>query len=106
MKILVISYSQTGQLNEIIDNCLSPIQNSDIDRIKYAPKEDFKFPWTSESFFDAMPESVLQEKVELKPITYKHSKYDLIKLAQLLIRPYSFYSFKCQTVFKNPFFFA
>ncbi|MCU4155825.1 hypothetical protein J1N10_07535 [Carboxylicivirga sp. A043] len=80
MKLLIISYSQTGQLNELIENCTRGIDNVDIDRIEYQPQNDFPFPWTSDEFFDAMPESVLETKLELKPINYKHEKYDLIIL--------------------------
>ncbi|WP_430817698.1 hypothetical protein [Carboxylicivirga sp. RSCT41] len=80
MKLLVISYSQTGQLNELIDNCIRGIDTVDIDRIEYKPVKDFPFPWTSDEFFETMPESVLEVKTELEEITYKHDKYDLIIL--------------------------
>ena len=56
-KILVVSYSQSGQLDEITNNFIQPLKNVEIDRISYSPKSPFPFPWTSESFFDAMPES-------------------------------------------------
>ncbi len=79
MKVLVISYSQTGQLNELVTNCTQGI-DADIDRVEYKPQKDFPFPWSSESFFDAMPESVLETKTELSPISYKYEKYDLIIL--------------------------
>ncbi|MCG8580383.1 MAG: hypothetical protein MI866_10715 [Bacteroidales bacterium] len=80
MKLLVISYSQTGQLNDLIDNCTKGIGHVDIDRIEYKPVKDFPFPWTSDEFFEAMPESVLEVKTELEEINYKHEKYDLIIL--------------------------
>lgn len=80
MKILIISYSQTGQLNELITNCTDRIDQADIDRIEIKLKNEFPFPWTSESFFDTMPESVLETKTELNPINYKHEKYDVIIL--------------------------
>ena len=80
-KILVVSYSQSGQLTEITDNFIRPLHNVDIDSISYSPKVPYPFPWTSGVFFDAMPESVLETPVELNPITYKHTKYDLIVFA-------------------------
>lgn len=80
MKILIISYSQTGQLNELISNCTTSILDADIDRIEFKPLKDFPFPWTSEEFFDAMPESVLETKIDLQTIPFKHKKYDLIIL--------------------------
>lgn len=78
--ILVINFSQTGQLDQIIDNFLKPFKNVEIDRIKISPKKPFPFPWTSDSFFDAMPETVLEEKIELNPVTYSKEEYDLIVL--------------------------
>jgi hypothetical protein len=78
MKILAIYYSQSGQLNEIIKNFVSPIQDAEIDFVQYRPKIDFPFPWTSEVFYNAMPESVMEVPVELEEISYKEEKYDLI----------------------------
>jgi len=80
-KILVISYSQSGQLDEITDNFIQPLQNVEIDRIKYNTEVPYPFPWTSASFFDTMPESVLEKPVPLKKITYKYSRYDLVIFA-------------------------
>lgn len=77
-KILVINYSQSGQLDEIIDNFLIPFDESLIDRIKIFPQKPFPFPWTGKEFFDAMPESVLEEKTELEPINFQSADYDLI----------------------------
>lgn len=79
-KILVISYSQTGQLDEIINNFIRPINNVDIDRIQYNPENAFAFPWTMNSFFEAMPESILETPFPLQPISFKYEKYDLIIL--------------------------
>lgn len=80
-KVLVVSYSQSGQLNEITDNFIKALENVEIDNIQYSPKTPFPFPWTSEVFFDAMPESVLETPTELEKISYKYSKYDLIIFA-------------------------
>lgn len=81
MKILAINYSQSGQLNTIIDNFIKPLKNEhEIDRIIFKPKNDFPFPWTTDVFFNTMPESVLEEKVALEKIEYKYEKYDLIIL--------------------------
>jgi len=80
--ILVVTYSQTGQTNDIANSILSGIdQNVHIDKICIKPLEDYKFPWTGFDFFNAMPETVLEEKLELKPINQElKSSYDLILL--------------------------
>ena len=79
-KILVISYSQSGQLDQIIDNFLSPIDSTlfDIDRVSTQPKTPFPFPWDNTSFFTCMSDCVLENPIELAPITLKHNQYDLI----------------------------
>lgn len=79
-RILVISYSQTKQLDEIIDNFISSLNGVDIDRIQYTPKIPYPFPWTEKDFYQEMPESVLEIGVELNEIQYKYQKYDLVVL--------------------------
>ena len=79
-KILAIYYSQSGQLDEIMKNFISEIKDCDIDLIRFRPKNDFPFPWSSDVFFDAMPDCVNEIPVELEKINYKYSKYDLILL--------------------------
>jgi hypothetical protein len=82
-KVLVIYYSQTGQLEDIVHTFCKPFFQTgwQIERIRVQPKRPFDFPWSSPSFFDAMPESVLGIPAELESITFHHSKYDLIVFA-------------------------
>lgn len=81
MKILAIHYSQSGQLTQILENFLNPLESEhEIDFIKFDLKEKFPFPWTSNVFFDSMPESVLEIPREIEEIHYKHENYDLVIL--------------------------
>jgi flavodoxin len=79
-RILVIGYSQSGQLYEILANFLKPFEGVEIEQVKMETKEPFPFPWTSDVFFNTMPESVLEEPVELAPYTLKSNTYDLVIL--------------------------
>src|SRR5690625_2226417 len=81
MKILVIHYSQTGQLTEIVDKFSAALNNFDIDYIKFDAKEAYPFPWTMESFMNVMPESVLEIPVALNALHFKHEQYDWVILA-------------------------
>ncbi|MCF8463659.1 MAG: dialkylresorcinol condensing enzyme DarA [Flavobacteriales bacterium] len=85
MKVLVLYYSQTGQLKEIADNCIAPLvtDNSiDVDFVRVETEHQFPFPWTRLTFFNAFPESVYGTPFKLKPIEVDYSKnYDLIVLA-------------------------
>ncbi|MCF8460839.1 MAG: dialkylresorcinol condensing enzyme DarA [Flavobacteriales bacterium] len=85
MKVLVLYYSQTGQLKEIADNCISPLlkdKSVEVDFVKIETEHQFPFPWTRLTFFNAFPESVYGTPFKLKPIEVDQSKnYDLIILA-------------------------
>lgn len=79
INILVIYYSQSGQLGDILRNMLQSISNQvEITTVEYKPVQDFPFPWTSEQFFDAMPECVKEIPVPLKPIEIPDKPYDLV----------------------------
>ncbi|MBL4587360.1 MAG: dialkylresorcinol condensing enzyme DarA [Flavobacteriales bacterium] len=85
MKVLVLYYSQTGQLKEIVRNCLSPLADDsaiEVDLCKIETEHPFPFPWTRLEFFNAFPESVYGTPFKLKPIKVDETKnYDLIILA-------------------------
>jgi len=83
--ILVIHYSQSGQLSEILDNLTAPIKlvkDVNITSFTIEMEEEFPFPWTKSDFLDAFPESFLQKPKKIKPIpeTILSQKYDLIIL--------------------------
>lgn len=80
-RILVLYYSQSGQLGHILDNLLLPIKDkANITVVEFEPETAFSFPWTSDTFFDAMPESVLELPVPLKPVNIPDEPYDLVIL--------------------------
>lgn len=79
-RILAIYYSQSGQLKQIMSNFIQEIQHAEIDFIQYKPVNDFPFPWTSDVFFDTMPDSVNEIPIEIEKIKYKYDSYDFIIL--------------------------
>ena len=85
MKILVLYYSQTGQLRQIVDRLLSPLvgrTDLEVDVVKVETEHQFPFPWTRMEFFNAFPESVYGTPFKLKPIEFDRTKkYDLVVLA-------------------------
>ncbi|MEN8119828.1 MAG: hypothetical protein ABFS35_05755 [Bacteroidota bacterium] len=84
-KILVIYYSQTGQLKNIADSVLSPIlkdEDFQVDYQQIKPVNDYQFPWTDDGFYDAMPESVKGIPCPIEDISIdNNSNYDLVILA-------------------------
>lgn len=85
MKVLVVYYTQTGQMQEIVQSVTAPMaKDKDIELVFEAlrPKPPFPFPWTSDQFFQAMPESVRGIPCELEPLNVKaEDGVDLIILA-------------------------
>lgn len=83
-KILVVYYTQTGQLVHIIHNVLKAVENHEnieVDYEKITPVHDYPFPWGKE-FFHCFPESVKEIPCELNPFSFDPTKeYDLIVLA-------------------------
>ena len=83
-KVLVIHYSQTGQLTRILDSILTPLKADTSVSITYEelkPAKPFPYPWTGKEFFDAFPESVLEKPIEMQPLKVNPAEYfDLIIL--------------------------
>ena len=80
-RILVIYYSQSGQLRDILDNITYDIADKvDIDFVPIQQRSPFPFPWTAATFFDAMPECVelVPSAVQPLPAEVMNSHYDLV----------------------------
>lgn len=82
-KILIIYYTQTGQLKQIVDSVTAPLKHDCqlfFEELKPVPA--FPFPWTGMSFFQAFPESVKEIPCQLEPIqTNPDADFDLVILA-------------------------
>ena len=83
-EILVIYYSQTGQLFDILKNIASKIsgENINISYCEIIPKKKFPFPWKQEEFYGAFPETFLQIPTSLETIPQEilQKNYDLVIL--------------------------
>ena len=83
--ILVLYYSQSGQLGQILSNLVKPLQSDDnciVTVQEIEPKESYAFPWNKKDFMQVFPESFLQipKPNKLLPKEIKNKKYDLIIL--------------------------
>lgn len=81
-KILVIYYTQSGQLEDILNNFTAPlIQGGNaVEKVRIHVATDYPFPWNGKAFFSVMPDCVLSVPTELKPFHLKENKYDLVIL--------------------------
>jgi len=82
-KVLVVHYSQTGQLTRIIEKLCEGLNDPDItiDHLKIEPQEPFPFPWTRLAFFNTFPESVFGIPLPIKETEIDpNADYDLVVL--------------------------
>jgi hypothetical protein len=81
-KVLAVFYSQSGQLEEIIDQFTLPLikAGSTVEKLRIYPEQPYPFPWTGKTFFSVMPDCVLQVPGKLQPVHFGEPKYDLIIL--------------------------
>ncbi|HUQ26457.1 MAG TPA: dialkylresorcinol condensing enzyme [Burkholderiales bacterium] len=84
-RILVVHFSQTGQLARIVRRLLSPFAGAtDVEVIEEVlrPRSPYPFPWPLLRFFDAMPEAVLLDPPALEPLAVRaDERFDLVVLA-------------------------
>jgi hypothetical protein len=83
--VLVIYYSQSGQLESIARNIAKPFLDSDEINVVFHEiqlEQPFPFPWNNDAFFDAFPESFLQIPTQIKPVPEQimSTQFDLILL--------------------------
>jgi len=83
--VLVIYYSQSGQLESIARNIAKPFLSSEAIKVTFHEiqlEKPFPFPWNKTTFFDAFPETFLQIPTVLKPVQEEilNTKFDLVLL--------------------------
>jgi hypothetical protein len=84
-KILVVYYSQSGQLGELVKNVCAPLEGRTDITLTYLaiePEQDYPFPWPFLRFFNTFPETVYADTPRLKALALvDHSRFDLVILA-------------------------
>ena len=83
-KILVVYYTQTGQLHKALKSTLAPLEKEavSIDYLLIEPKNAYPYPWSYMEFFDVFPETVHGIPTELKPFSIDPTiHYDLVVIA-------------------------
>ncbi|MHB1544782.1 MAG: dialkylresorcinol condensing enzyme [Gammaproteobacteria bacterium] len=83
-KVLVVHYSQSGQLSDVLRHFVAPLADSDCIELRQVflrPKIDYPFPWPFLRFFDTFPEAVYLDPPELEPLDLDgNDRFDLIIL--------------------------
>lgn len=82
-KILVVYFTQSGQMRDIVTALCKDMEGqAEIDYAAIELEQPYPFPWVAyDTFFDAMPESVLGINFPVKPMPQiKEKDYDLVIL--------------------------
>ncbi|MBA1145573.1 dialkylresorcinol condensing enzyme [Ectothiorhodospiraceae bacterium WFHF3C12] len=84
-RVLVVYFSQTGQLASIARTLSEPLASAADCEVEYealTPRKPYPFPWPVFDFLDAFPETVALEPPEIEPLRADpDQRYDLIILA-------------------------
>jgi len=84
-RVLVVYFSQSGQLARVARSLVSPLAEADdmalVEEV-LRPIRPYPFPWSFWSFLEVMPETVLLEPPPLQPLAVRaEERFDLIVLA-------------------------
>jgi hypothetical protein len=82
-RVLVVHYSQTGQLTQIARSLVAPLgSTSDVEVtwLELRPQTPYPFPWPFLRFMDHFPESVYLDPPPNEPVELAEWDYDLVLL--------------------------
>ncbi len=84
-RVLVVEFSQTGQLSAVLDSLLAPLlapgSGVTVHRERLRPASAYPFPWPFWRFLDQFPETVAQVPVPLAPLAVApDAEFDLVIL--------------------------
>ena len=84
-RVLLVHFSQTGQLARVARRLASPLADADDVELveeQLRPRSPYPFPWPAWRFLDAMPESVQLDPPQLEPYAVRaDERFDLVILA-------------------------
>ncbi|SEL69676.1 hypothetical protein SAMN05518845_11035 [Variovorax sp. YR750] len=83
-RVLVLRYSQSGQLDEVADRIVAPLRADPAIQVHeevLRPLQPYPFPWPFLTFFDAFPESAHMKPQPLAPLSLTGDEdFDLVVL--------------------------
>jgi hypothetical protein len=84
-RVLVVYYSQTGQLGAVVRSLAAPLASSrdvELRVIELRPQAPHPFPWPLSRFFDAFPECIYLDPPPIEPLEVgPNEQFDLVILA-------------------------
>ncbi len=82
--VLVVFYSQTGQLARLTEKFIEPLkqeENINLEIMSLKPIPEFGFPWKFIEFFNIFPETVHLRPRRIERLDFQRERYDLIIIA-------------------------
>lgn len=82
-KVLLVSYSQTGQLSRLAQHFAAPLQNGGVrvDFLNIEPQTPYPFPWPFWTFFDTFPETARLKPQPIRAPQPAAEDYDVVVIA-------------------------
>lgn len=84
-RVLLVTYSQTGQLAAVVERIAEPLRDDggiELTLETLRPRRPFPFPWPILRFFDAFPECAHLDPAPLEPLTLSGDEdFDLVILS-------------------------
>lgn len=82
-RVLVVHYSQSGQLSRLAHQFVQPLRAAgiDVDMLALEPCHPYPFPWPFWRFFNTFPETVHHQPAPIHPPQAAHARYDLVVIA-------------------------
>ena len=82
-KVLIVYYSQTGQLSALAQYFAKPLQQAGVvtDCVPLVPQQPYPFPWPFWRFFDPFPETAHLRPAPIEPPQIPHDDYDAVVIA-------------------------
>lgn len=83
-KVLVLYYSQSGQLSSMAKSVTAPLKNNpqiELDFCPIKPVTEYPYPWSFYPFFDAFPEAIFMNGCPVEAIDCRYDNYDLVIIA-------------------------
>jgi len=84
-RVLVIWYSQSGQLRDIVDSVVQPLRAAadiEVTLAQLKPVKPYPFPWSFWRFFNTFPECIYADPDPIEPLDIADdAEFDLVILA-------------------------
>lgn len=76
-KILLVYYSQTGQLTHLAENFVQSLEQAGVfvEKLAIKPQQEYPFPWRFMRFFNTFPETVHLTPPPIEPLPFQHEIY-------------------------------